>query len=209
MSRCGIDIRGRGRKLRINYRTTEQIRRFATAVLEGVEIDDMDEGLDPAGDYLSLVDGQAPTLKGFATEAEEAEWVAAEITRLKEEGIAERDICVVGRTAIQLKPVQRAMEQAGLATHAISRDASDSSVDGVRLANMHRIKGLEFRVVFLVGIRDGVVPLERAMSGTEDVTEQRARELNERALLHVAGTRAVHSLYVTWSGKQSRLLGIS
>lgn len=207
LSRCGIDIRGRGRKLRINYRTTEQIRRFATAVLEGVEIDDMDEGQDGTSDYRSLVDGQAPTLKGFSTEAEEAEWVAAEITQLRKEGIAERDICVVGRTAIQIKPVQRALEQVGLATHAISRDVSDTSVDGIRLANMHRIKGLEFRVVFLVGIRDGVVPLERAMSGTEDITEQRARELNERALLHVAGTRAAHSLYVTWSVAPSRLIG--
>ena len=90
----------------------------------------------------------------------------------------------------------------------ISRDSADNAaVPRVRLANAHRIKGLEFKAVFLVGIKDGVVPLEYALSRTDDPVEQRARELNERALLHVAGTRAVHSLYVTYSGEPSRLIG--
>lgn len=206
LSHCGINIIGRGRKLRINYRTTEQIRRFATAVLEGVEVDDMDDGADGSADYRSLVDGEKPTLKGFSSTGDEAAWVADEIHRLLDDGIEPRDICVVGRTATQLRPIEQALEQRGVDARRISRDAADSAGTGVRLANMHRIKGLEFRVVFLVGIRDGVVPLERAMSGTEDVTEKRARELNERALLHVAGTRAAHSLYVTWSGEPSRLI---
>lgn len=206
LSHCGINIIGRGRKLRINYRTTEQIRRFATAVLEGVEVDDMDDGQDGTSDYRSLVDGEPPILKGFSSASDEAQWVADEIQRLLDEGIEPRDICVVGRTATQLRPVEQALEQHGVDARRISRDSTDSAGAGVRLANMHRIKGLEFRVVFLVGIRAGVVPLERTMSGTEDVTEKRAREFNERALLHVAGTRAAHSLYVTWSGEPSRLI---
>lgn len=68
---------------------------------------------------------------------------------------------------------------------------------------MHRIKGLEFRIVFLVGIRKGIMPFDLSISGTDDPVEKRARDLNERALLHVAGTRAVHGLYVTWSGEKS------
>src|SRR3954467_11917792 len=43
MSRCGIYIRGRSRKLYLNYRTTEEIRLQAVALLEGCEIDDLDE----------------------------------------------------------------------------------------------------------------------------------------------------------------------
>lgn len=209
LGRCGIDIRGRGRKLRINYRTTEQIRRFATAVLEGVAIDDLDDGHDPVIGYRSLIDGQAPVVKGFAGEHEEAEWVVGEIERLLAEGMPSADICVVGRTAAQLNGVREALGQRGLASRDVSRDAADNTgIPGVRLANMHRVKGLGFRVVFLVGIRRGIVPLMLAMSGTEDPVEQRARDVNERALLHVAGTRAMHSLYVTWSGEPSPLLGV-
>jgi len=98
---CGIDIRGRGNKLRINYRTTEQIRRFATVVLEGVEVDDLDEGCDPVTGYRSLISGEAPVIKGFDDEAAESAWVADEIERLLGEGVRSQEICVVGRTARQ------------------------------------------------------------------------------------------------------------
>lgn len=207
LGKCGINIRGRGRKLRINYRTTEQIRRFATAILEGVNIDDMDEGDDSSAGYRSLVNGDAPVLKEFSSEKEEAAWVADEIERLVQQGLQPRDICVVGRTAIQLKEVSRELAGRSHDVHNISRESTDDSQKpGVRLANMHRIKGLEFKVVFLVGIRDGVVPLEVALNKSDDPVERRAAEIAERALLHVAGTRAVRGLYVTWSGEKSGFL---
>lgn len=205
---CGINIIGRGRKLRINYRTTDQIRRFSTAVLEGVNVDDLDNGKDALSGYRSLIDGRPPVLKGFGSAGEEAGWVVAEIERLLQDGLYSQDICVVGRTAGQVKPVERVLEQKGIATHRLSRKAADNTqIPGVRIANMHRIKGLEFKVVFLVGIQDGVVPLSYAVTGTEDVVEKRSVELNERALLHVAGTRAAHSLYVSWHGEPSPFLG--
>ena len=43
---CGIEIRGRARRLKLNYRTTEQIRTRAVAILEGLEVDDLDGGVD-------------------------------------------------------------------------------------------------------------------------------------------------------------------
>lgn len=207
LSQCGINIRGRGKKLRINYRTTEQIRRMATAVLEGVDIDDLDEGWDPVKGYRSLIEGQLPVFKGFPTGQEESAWVAEEIQRLLTEGVKSQDVCVVGRTAEQLRSVTEVLDRRGIEYHKISRDsADDAAIPGVRLANMHRVKGLEFKAMFLVAIRHGVVPLPVAVGGTEDPVEKRNRELNERALLHVAATRAVHSLYVTWSGEPSCLL---
>lgn len=206
LGKCGINIRGRGRKLRINYRTTEQIRRFATAILDGISIDDMDEGDDSSAGYRSLVNGDAPVLKGFNSEKEEAAWVADEIERLVQQGLQPREICVVGRTAIQLKEVSRELTGRSHDVHNISRESTDDSQKlGVRLANMHRIKGLEFKVVFLIGIRDGVVPLQVALNKSDDPVERRSAEIAERALLHVAGTRAVHGLYVTWSGVKSSL----
>jgi superfamily I DNA/RNA helicase len=204
LGKCGINIRGRGRKLRINYRTTEQIRRFATAILEGVNIDDMDEGADSTAGYRSLVNGDSPVLKEFDSDGDEAAWIADEVERLLQQGLEPQDICLVGRTAMQIKPVSRELVNRGHSIHNISREATDDSqTPGVRLANMHRVKGLEFKVVFLVGIRDGIAPLEYALNKSDDPVEKRAAEISERALLHVAATRAVRGLYVTWSGDKS------
>ncbi|WP_308368027.1 MULTISPECIES: UvrD-helicase domain-containing protein [unclassified Microbulbifer] len=207
LSSCGINIRGRGRKLRINYRTSEQIRRYATAVLEGVEVDDLDGGTDRPNGYRSLFDGQPPSVHGFENAQDEAEFIVQKIRRLQEEAVPLSDICLVGRTEIPLKMVTGKLREAGIEVYKVSRDTTDNTaVLGVRYANMHRIKGLEFKDVFLVGISEGVVPMPPRGNSTEDITEIRARELNERALLHVAATRAVRSLFVTWCGSPSRFI---
>lgn len=75
------------------------------------------------------------------------------------------------------------------------------------MATMHRIKGLEFQYVFLVGVNDGVVPEEKATS-SDDPVEQRDALFNERALLHVAVTRAIKGLFVSSSGVPSKLLSV-
>lgn len=207
LGKSGIDIRGRGRKLKLNYRTTEQIRRFATALLEGQPVDDLDDGQDGQRDYRSLLQGQPPTINGFDSQTAECTWVTQEILALIDSGVRPQDICVVSRTGAEYRAIERALRDQGVEVYPIKRDAADNNqIAGVRVTNMHRIKGLEFRVVFLVGINDGVVPLPVAMNSTEDPVEKRMRELSERALLHVAGTRAIRDLYVSWWGAPSAFI---
>lgn len=57
LDKCGIDLRGRGKKLKINYRTTEEICAFAVRLLEGRAIDDLDGGLDDQKGYVSQTHG--------------------------------------------------------------------------------------------------------------------------------------------------------
>ncbi|MCU0255096.1 MAG: AAA family ATPase [Acidobacteria bacterium] len=76
---CGIDIRGRSRRLKLNYRTTEEIARRATALLEGREIDDLDGGVDTLRGYRSLRSGVAPELRHFEREAEESEFIVRRV----------------------------------------------------------------------------------------------------------------------------------
>ena len=207
LSHSGINIVGRGHKLRVNYRTTEQIRRMATAVLDGLEVDDLDEGKDSSTDYRSLMYGNDPVLKGFDTPGEEEKWIVEHIVQLLKEGYETRDICVVGRVKSEFERVGRALESLGIETLSISRDSGDDQAhSGIRLANMHRVKGLEFKVVFLVGVRKGRVPLEISTGATEDPVEKRNLENNEKALLHVASTRAAQTLFISWSGEPSRFL---
>lgn len=204
LSKAGINIRGRGRKLRVNYRTTEEIRRFAVAVLEGIKVDDLDDGMDGANGYRSLLLGQAPVLKGFDSADAEADWVLSEIHQLIEDGIRSQDICVVGRTRKQLQAVGTKLQGSPHGRCELTRASADNSdVPGVRMANMHRVKGLEFKVVFLVGISEGIVPFEYGLGKTQDPTEKQIKESNDRALLHVAGTRAIQALYVSWVSRAS------
>lgn len=202
----GINIMGRGRKLKINYRTTELIRRYATALLENQPIDDLDEGSDSSHDYRSLVQGEAPVIKKFGSAQEESDWLAQEIRDLiKQEKISASDICVVARTNRLCEQYEQALQSNGLETWRLSRERDNRQHPGVRLATMHRIKGLEFRAVFIVAVNDQVVPLQHS-GKTDDPVEQRLGELTERALFHVAATRAMRHLYVSSSGTPSPFL---
>lgn len=204
LSQCGINIMGRGRKLRINYRTTELIRRYATALLEGVEIDDLDGGIDGTKDYRSLVLGQAPIVQSFADFNSEGQWLVEQIKHLQADGLSLSEICLVARTNRLCSDYAELLNNQGIATHTLSRQkVDDRAKEGVRIATMHRIKGLEFRCVMMAGINQGVVPLRLAMQASQDVVEQRLTDINERALFHVAATRAVRYLYISSHGTPS------
>lgn len=203
LGKCGINIRGRGKKLRINYRTTEEIRRFSTQILESVVVDDMDEAQDTLTDYRSLMHGEYPEIKHFKSFIEEAEWINEKIETLISSGIVSQDICLVARTNYLLDDFQAQLHQFGCQTRKLSRQSPDNrNLPGIRLATMHRVKGLEFKVVFMAGINDGVVPL-KLYTSSEDPTEATLRNQNERALFHVSATRAIKRLFVSSHGKPS------
>lgn len=209
LKQCGINIIGRGRKLKINYRTTELIRRYATALLEGVEVDDLDGGLDGTQDYRSLVLGQAPVVQNHVDMASEGQWLVQQIEQLQSVGVPLSEICIVARTNRLCSDYEAVLQSHGLLTHTLSRQKTDDrSQEGVRFATMHRVKGLEFRCVMMAGINDGVVPLGVAMKSSQDVVEQRLTDLNERALFHVAATRAVRYLYISSHGIPSEYLKV-
>jgi superfamily I DNA/RNA helicase len=203
-----INIRGRrSRKLRINYRTTQQIRAWATAVLEGMSVDDLDDGTDETTGYHSLRSGAPPELEHFRTAEEEAAYIVDVVRAWREHGARLADICVIGRTVKTLEQrYQPLLEQAGFATQLIKTDADTQKDDGVRLAGMHRCKGLEFRYVILAGIQGGTMPLWLPDDRFADDAAKLAHEDGERRLLHVAATRARDGLVVTGFGEPSGLL---
>lgn len=174
MSACGIDIRGRGRKLYLNYRTTEEIRRAAVALLEGCEVDDLDEGSDEVRRYKSVSRGPAPEFLSVP-HLENAFAKSAEVV---EGGIAAgRSVCLMVPTKHEAQEALKALKAAGIATTLIGtneRDQADSAA--ARVATMHRAKGLEF---------DEVVLIARPSRPATD-----AQSLVSRRLEYVAMTRA-------------------
>jgi superfamily I DNA/RNA helicase len=203
---CGIDIRGRAWRLKLNYRTTAQIRAYAAGVLENVQVDDLDGGIDTLQGYHSVRHGPVPAVLHFEKEAQEAEGVVRAIEKWLETTPAE-EICLTARTHKLLKERYRPIfESRGIETCLVETDPeSEARKPGVRLATMHRLKGLEFPRVLVAGVSEGIVPLESDSLGgdLEQVEEHRRKE---RCLFYVATTRARDELVVTGFGRKSSFL---
>ena len=201
LSHCGINIRGRSRRLRINYRTTEEIRQWAVGVLAGQPIDDLDGGQDSHEGYKSLLHGLAPTVEQFETMAEEVDYLVTAVQSLLLDGVDPASICVSARKTRQVTAYQEALQAAGIETCLLaSRSGADNDGPGVRLATMHRIKGLEFAHVLVAGANaDDLPPFPVETADSFDL-------LQERCLLHVAATRARDTLTITGNGRLSPFL---
>ena len=207
LGQCGINIKGRGKKLKINYRTTDEIRRFAVALLEGREIDDLDGGADQQKGYVSLTHGQPPTVKCYASFADEIAFLKQHIKGLQEDGVVLESVCVVARTKHLLDGYISQLQNAGVETYEIKRNAAEQrDKPGVRLATMHRVKGLEFEHVAVVAVNQGIVPLDAAVGAAEDAVAKRNSETEERSLLYVALTRAKRSACITSYGTPSAFI---
>ncbi len=206
LSRCGINVRGRSSILKINYRTTEEIRTHAFALLNGISFDDLDEDFDLGDKCQSLTHGEKPVIKEFSDAVEELTYIVEEITRLKESGVSLTDICVVARTKRLVDDYIAQFTKAGIRAYAIKRNkADDRSYDGLRVATMHRVKGLEFKYVFIAAVNRRIIPLYSAINRTDKVSEAESIT-SEKCLLYVAMTRAQKGVYITSYGHRSEFI---
>jgi superfamily I DNA/RNA helicase len=207
LGRCGIDIRGRGRKLLINYRTTDETRRWAVRLLEGLSIDDLDGGLDDHKGYRALLHGAEPTVENFASFKDEVAAIAKYLQDIAKTDNSLSSVCLVTRTNELLDQFESALNANDIQTCRVKRSqAEDRAAEGVRLATMHRVKGLEYERVIIAGASDSVVPLEIATSDSSDPVVQHEGQVHERALFYVAATRARQHVLVTSSGRPSPFL---
>ena len=206
LSKCGISVRGRSSQLRINYRTTEEIRNWAMHVLKGIPFDDLDGGVDDAKGYRSLSHGDKPIVENYDTFAAEAEGIVLHIQEKINAGMDPMEICVVARTNKMLDDYAAALAVADIKTYEIKRSKTDDRhMPGVRLATMHRVKGLEFSCVIIAGMTKNNMPLKSAIRTTDPVCKDEALTA-ERCLLYVALTRAKKSAYITSYGQASEFI---
>ncbi len=207
LSQCGINIRGRGKRLKINYRTTEENRRWAVSLLEGIHFDDLDGGLDDQSGYKSLVHGVRPEIKQATSFQDEMGLILNYLEQIERQGGDLNGTCLVARTHELLRQYENALKANGKQTYFIRRsEPEDRKKIGIRLATMHRVKGLEFDRMIIAGVNDGIIPLEIGLRNTKDSVTQKELENQERALLYVAATRAKKEVLVTSFGKPSRYI---
>ncbi|MGO9436422.1 MAG: UvrD-helicase domain-containing protein [Terracidiphilus sp.] len=191
----GVDVRGRARTLRVNYRTSHQIRAQADRLLEG-EIADVDGNTETRRDAISVFNGVPPVIKTFSDEAPEikavGEWLAARIGQ----SVAPHEIGIFVRSTEQLSRAKAAAEAAKLSYKIL--DERVESVGGyAAIGTMHLAKGLEFRAVVVMACDDEVIPLQARINTVGEDSDLKEVYDTERQLLYVACTRARDFLLVT------------
>lgn len=206
LSKCGINVRGRSSYLRINYRTTEEIRKFAFGLLNGVSFDDLDDDYDNGKGCQSLTHGDKPEIKEFVTPEEELDYLVSKIHELETAGVEQKNICIVARTHKLLDSYIAGLQRAGIKSFEIKANKTDDrTFEGVRIATMHRVKGLEFDYVFAVAVNKKVLPFGTRADFEDDISLEEFRT-GEKCLLYVALTRARKSACVTCYGGLSELI---
>lgn len=203
LSSLGIDVRGRSHVLRINYRTTEQIRRAADRIAAQAT-DDLDEGTEDRSRTRSLLRGPSPT---FAEHLDRAAELADAVRWVKEcrgRGLAPEDIAIFARTGKRADETLARLSAEGIA--AAGLDDEHAMPGAVQVGTMHRAKGLEFKAVLVVDAGAEALPSPGLLRAALDPQDRDNALARERQLLYVAMTRARDLLRLTWTGKPSPFL---
>ena len=191
----GVDIRGRSRTLRVNYRTSHQIRAQADRLL-GPEVADADGNVEERRGTVSVFNGTAPTIRVCSNETDEAGVVTSWIMDLLKTGVAPHEFGVFVRSS-ELLPRAAAAVRATHFPITVLDEHVETLSGHVSIGTMHLAKGLEFRAVVVMACDDEVIPLQQRIEEVGDDSDLREVYDTERHLLYVACTRARDFLLVT------------
>ncbi len=210
-SAAGINVRGvRSRQLKINYRTTEPIKRVAVSVVKGTDYDDMDGGKEKMNGYVSLIhEGEKPKYRIVDDANAEVEQVMEWIKECLDSGIKLSEICIAAPSMNLLKDIQSRLHHDGTDYRILKGAQKQGSANGINLCTLHSLKGLEFRVVMLTGINERNMP-SKAVAGYPfsgmDKVGQKEYISSKRSLLYVAITRARQLVYMVGVGEPTGLV---
>lgn len=191
----GVDIRGRSRTLRINYRTSHQIRQQADRLL-GDQSLDVDGNAEVRSDTVSVFNGPPPVVQVTKSESEEIKAVGAWLAEQEQAGVLPQEFGVFVRSPAQLERARAAVAALGMPFKVLDEHA-ETAIGHVSIATMHLAKGLEFRAVVVMACDDEVMPLQERIETVGDDADLHEVYETERHLLYVACTRARDQLLVT------------
>jgi superfamily I DNA/RNA helicase len=207
----GIPVTGRSYRLHVNYRSTQEIVSWAVALMV---TQGPGTGTGPDGDeesltgYYSAFSGAGPVVEGYPSKSAELAALVAAVGEWIAAGVPAEDIGVAIRFVQLGRDVTTALTAAGIPAAFLSSAApTPEQGKGVQIGTMHRMKGLEYRCMAVVGVNDGVVPMRNAVTPLDaDPQQHREDLLTELNLLFVAVTRPREALRVTWHGRPSTFL---
>ncbi len=198
----GVEIRGRSRTLRINYRTSHQIRAQATACWHPRCETWTATPRSGAARSRSSTESVIQVEKTPAAEAAAAgPWMKERVA----EGLKPHEIAVFVRSPAQLDRARQAVAKADLKAHELDGHVEPGH-GKVSVGTMHLAKGLEFRAVVVMACDDEVIPLQERIESIADDADLEEVYNTERHLLYVACTRARDQLLITSTAPASEFL---
>ncbi len=200
----GVDVRGRSTTLKINYRTSHQIRSQADRLL-GVEVSDVDGNSEERKGTISVFDGPAPGIKVLPTVAAEIEAVGEWLREVTKAGVQPHEIAIFVRSPAELDRANAAAKEASLDFVVLDNNV-ETTAGKLSISTMHLAKGLEFRAVSVMACDDEVIPLQERIETVTDEADLEDVYNTERQLLYVACTRARDFLLVTSTTPASEFL---
>ena len=200
----GVDVRGRSTTLRINYRTSHQIRTQADRLL-GPHMSDVDGNLEERRGTVSLFNGPSPTIETLSDLGQETKSVGAWLKARAKEGLEPHEIAIFVRSSAQLDRARAAAGRASLPFKVLD-DNVETSAGSASICTMYLAKGLEFRAVAVMACDDEVIPLQERIETVADDADLEDVYNTERHLLYVACTRARDHLLVSSVAPASEFL---
>jgi superfamily I DNA/RNA helicase len=201
----GVDIRGRSTTLKVNYRTSHQIRTHADRLLSS-EVSDVDGNVEERKGAVSIFNGPNPLIRIAPDANAEKQQVAAWLRERTAEGYQPHEMALIVRSEDQMSRATAAAESCGLKFRIVDQNA-DTTSGKLAICTMHFAKGLEFRAVAVMACDDEVVPLQERIDAVSDDADLEEVYSTERHLLYVACTRARDHLLVSAAKPGSEFLG--
>lgn len=200
----GVNVRGRSQTLKINYRTSHQIRQAADRLLPKV-VRDVDGLEEERFGTVSVFNGPEPVIAIHADASAESAAVGQWISQAVADDIKPSEVGVFVRTRNQLDRARAAVTAAGHDVLELS-ERGDDPAGRVSIGTMHLAKGLEFKAVAVMACDDDVLPLQSRIESVADEVELDDVYETERQLFYVACTRARDRLSISGTSPASEFL---
>ncbi|RSN57986.1 UvrD-helicase domain-containing protein [Actinomadura sp. WAC 06369] len=202
LASLGINVRGRSTKLKLNYRTTQEILQWSVPLLGFAPAQGLDDSADTLDGYRSPMHGRRPLVREYGSADAEMDGLVAQVRTWIDDGVEPGSIGVAARYVFLVKRVVGRLKAAGVPACQVP-----GSSDGVQVGTMHRMKGLEFRCIAVVGADESSLPSGQALTSEDEDPKAHAQDVQkERCLLFVACTRARDHLYVSYTDRPSPFL---
>ncbi|MUN36459.1 UvrD-helicase domain-containing protein [Actinomadura litoris] len=202
LASLGINVRGRSSKLKLNYRTTQEILTWSVSLLGLSPAQGLDDSADTLDGYRSPMHGRRPTVTAYDDQEAELDGLVRQVRSWLDEGVEPATIGVAARYKYMVRKAVERLKADGVKAFQVPSKSA-----GVQVGTMHRMKGLEFRCIAVIGADDHSLPSSRAVTPEAEDPKAHAQDVQkERCLLFVACTRARDRLAVSYTASASPFL---
>lgn len=209
-SKCLINIRGkRSKRLKVNYRTTEEIKRLAISTITEIPFDNFDGEEESKKGYISLMHGDKPEYMVFNTKEEECQYVINYIkSSIAKNTFRLNEICIATRTHQNLDSIRAHLFHSNISYTYLSGEPGQKIDNNLIISTFHNTKGLEFRAMILMGVDNENTPYKPQYYAALDIVQQKKHIKSETSLLYVAMSRAISMLLITGTGEKCNLVKV-